>query len=57
MFDKIINWYQNYHGEISWFVIGFLINGCLINLLRGDYIAAAINAILAYCNYSVYKNF
>jgi hypothetical protein len=47
------NWYHRNYYSITWFIVGWLSFACLDNLLRGNYIWAAIDAGLAYFNYKM----
>jgi hypothetical protein len=48
-------WYLRYQDEISWFVIGFLVEATLDQLCKGNYTSAAIDGVLAYFNYFMWK--
>lgn len=47
------NWYIRNQDAISWFLIGWLSMGLLDNLIRGQYIWAAISAVIIWINYKM----
>jgi hypothetical protein len=49
MFD----WFRRNGYEISWFVIGWLAFACLNEIGKGNYVWAAIDAILVLINYQM----
>ena len=50
------NWYVRNQDVITWFIIGFLSMSMLVSLLNGNYVWAAIDAVIIYVNYKM-RNF
>jgi len=46
----MINWFRRNQYEISFFIAGWCSLATLDNLIKGEYIWAAINAALVYIN-------
>jgi hypothetical protein len=44
------NWYVRNQDAINWFIIGWLTLSCLESLVKGDFIWAAVYAVIAYVN-------
>lgn len=53
--NKIRDWYLRNYTEITWFLIGFLIMGGLVDLGESNYIGAIISFGVAYINYLFVK--
>lgn len=53
--DKFLNWYNDKYVEITWFIIGILIQSCIYSLASGNWINFLINSGLIYINYYFYK--
>lgn len=49
------NWYVRNQDAIVWFVIGWLSLSFIDNLFYGDYVWAAVDAVLIYINYNLGK--
>jgi hypothetical protein len=49
------NWYVSNQDAITWFLIGWLAFALLDNLIQGDYIWAAVTAVLLWLNYTLRK--
>lgn len=47
------NWYVRNQDAITWFIIGFLTFGLFVNLSEGDYVWAAVDALLIWVNYKL----
>ena len=45
------NWYIQYQDQISWFLIGFLVNSGLTALGEEHYLSALLSFGIAYLNY------
>lgn len=45
------NWYIKYQDQISWFLIGFLVNSGLTALAEEHYLSALLSFGIAYLNY------
>ena len=53
--SKFRNWYVRNQDAITWFIIGWCSFAALDNLANGNYIWAAVMALLAYGNYKLEK--
>jgi hypothetical protein len=53
--DKIINWYNQYYSEITWFIIGWLSLAAVHDFGRGDWLGLLLDVTLVYFNYHLYK--
>jgi hypothetical protein len=53
--EKLVNWFRYYNGEITWFIIGFLVFAGLDDLAHGNDLFAILNFGLAYINYKFYS--
>ena len=53
--DKFVNWYNEKYVEITWFIIGILVQAFLLAIASGNGIGALIDAVLIYINYYFYK--
>ena len=51
MFEKIRSWYLRNYVEITWFLIGWLTFGGVIDFARGDYLNAVLLWSIAFVNY------
>jgi len=49
------DWYVRNQDAITWFIIGFLAFGMLLNLAEGDYVWALVDAGLIWLNYKFSK--
>jgi hypothetical protein len=49
--DKFVLWYRENYKEITWFLIGFLVMGGLVDLTHGNYSGAVLSFTLAGLNY------
>ena len=47
------NWYVRNQDAITWFLIGWLSFGLLQNVITGDWVWAAVDALLIYANYKL----
>lgn len=56
MWDKFRAFNIEYHTEISWFFIGLFTLSFLYSIGRGDWVSGAIDALLVWVNYWLYKN-
>jgi hypothetical protein len=52
--DKFIYWFNRNYTQITWFLIGWLVQAAMIQFSRGDYIGALFDLGLAYFNYALY---
>jgi len=55
MLEKIYNWCIEYQDNISWFFVGMLSTATYYSLAEGDFVMAAVYAVLAYFNYFATK--
>jgi len=53
--DSIVSWYQRYHSEITWFIIGWLSLDLLHEFSRGNYEGMMIDIIFITLNYMLSK--
>ena len=53
---KFLDWYRYYQREITWWIIGWLSFAVLEDIIRDNWIMAAVNAGLIYLNYNFWKN-
>jgi hypothetical protein len=53
--EKIVNWFRYYTGEITWFIIGFLVFAGLDDFAHGNDLFACLNFGLAYLNFKFYS--
>jgi len=53
--NKIRDWYLRNYIEITWFLIGFLVMGGIVDLTEGDYTGSIISFGVAYLNYLFVK--
>ena len=51
----MLNWFRNNQNEITWWIIGWMSFACIDALVREHYIAAGVDALLAYFNYYMWK--
>jgi hypothetical protein len=51
MFDKIRAWFTMYEMEITWFVIGTFLTWLIVDIGRGNYTGALVDAIIVAVNY------
>ncbi len=51
MLDNFRRWYLRNYTEITWFLIGFLVMGGIVDLGEGNYAGAVISFGIAYINY------
>lgn len=56
MLENFRHWYLRNYTEISWFLIGFLVMGGLVDLGDGNYTGAIISFGVALLNYMFVKN-
>lgn len=49
--SKIFNWFKEYNTEITWFIIGMMINNALYHLSFGQWDMALVDVALAGTNY------
>lgn len=55
LFIKLFAWIRDYNTEVTWFIIGMLINNSLVHLGRGMYDLAMLDLIIAGVNYYFWK--
>jgi hypothetical protein len=55
MMNGLKNWYIYNQDAITWFIIGFLVQTLMLNFARGEWIWAAITALLIWLNYALRK--
>ena len=55
--NNFVNWFNYYRGEITWFIIGFLVFAGLDEFSKENYISGLIDFALAYINYRCYSKF
>lgn len=55
MLEKIGQWFNNYNTEITWFLIGLLVNNALIHVSMGQYKTAVLDLIIAGTNFYFWK--
>ena len=55
MLNKFRAWYLRNYEAITWFIIGWLALGGLVNFGRGDYLSAVVLWGIAVLNYSFVK--
>lgn len=53
--DQFKNWYMRNQDAITWFIIGWLAFGMLDNVVKQEYIWAAVQAVLIWINYKLSK--
>jgi hypothetical protein len=53
--EKVVSWFRYYNGEITWFIIGFLVFAGLDDLAEGNDLFALFNFCLAFINYRCYS--
>ncbi len=51
MLDKILTWFRLYEMEVTWFVIGTFATYFIVDLGRGNYTSALVDAIIVVINY------
>lgn len=51
MLEKFRSWYLRNYESITWFIIGFLVIGGLVDLSRGNITGAIISFGIALVNY------
>lgn len=51
MWKKIKDWHTRYDVEITWFLIGVLLDAGLNNLATASYGSAAVCFVIAYLNF------
>ena len=54
--EKFRQWYLRNYNEITWFLIGFLIMGALVDLGQQDYVGALLCLGIAFVNYLFVRN-
>ena len=52
MFNKLVNWVQTYDVEINWFLLGMFVVLFFDSLAVGNWVNAAIDAIIIASNYA-----
>ena len=55
MMTQFRNWYVRNQDAITWFIIGWLAFGMLDNVVKQEYIWAAVQAVLIWVNYKLSK--
>lgn len=55
MITQFKNWYVRNQDAITWFIIGWLAFGMLDNVVKQEYIWAAVQAVLIWGNYKLSK--
>lgn len=55
MMQNFRNWYVRNQDAITWFVIGLLTMSTIDYTVKGDWIWAAISAVLIWANYKLSK--
>ena len=53
--SNILNWFRTYNTEISWFIIGMMINNALYHLSFGQLDMALVDLALAGINFYFWK--
>lgn len=51
MWKNFYNWAVKHQEQINWFLVGLLTGASINSLADGEFISAAIYAVLAYVNY------
>jgi hypothetical protein len=52
MLSKIRQWGRENDYQITWFIIGSFVSWFLVDLGRGDYLGATIDAVVVAINYA-----
>ena len=55
MISKFRQWYMTNYDAITWFLIGWLCFGGLLEFARGDYVSAIFYLGIAFVNYIFVK--
>ena len=55
MLENFKRWYLRNYTEITWFLIGFLVMGGIVDLNEGNYTGSIISFGIAYINYLFIK--
>jgi hypothetical protein len=53
--DKFLNWMRNYNPEISWFIIGVLVQSGLTKLATREWEWALVDFGIALLNFLLYR--
>lgn len=53
--NTFIRWFNQNYTQITWFLIGWLVQAAMISIHRGDYVGALFDLALAYFNYALYS--
>lgn len=53
---NFLEWYRRNQSEITWWIIGWLSFAILEDVLRENWGGTAINSVLIYINYKIWKN-
>jgi len=53
--NKLIYWMNEYNVEISWFLIGAMMQSAFFDFGRGEFLDAAICILIAFLNYLLVK--
>jgi len=53
--DKFLNWMRNYNPEISWFIIGVLVQSGLTKLATREWEWALVDFGIALMNFLLYR--
>lgn len=56
MLEKFSQWWNLNSTPITWWIIGWLSMACVDSLGKGNYIVAAVDAGLAYWNYTMWRD-
>ena len=54
--DNFFQWFKYHHDEITWWIIGWLSFSVIDCISRSSWFWAAINAVLIFVNYRIWKN-
>lgn len=55
MFNKIYRWFVKYDLEIGWFLTGWFTSEFFVDAGRGNWVGAAIDAVIVIINVSLYR--
>jgi hypothetical protein len=53
--NRILDWMRHYNTEITWFIIGILLQSGLTNLAAGNWERALFEFSIAILNFLLYK--
>lgn len=55
MLEKIEHFYQTYYTELTWFIVGMLINNMFTHLALGQEGGAVLDIVIAGANFYLWK--